>query len=159
MLYMLITYVIRGFIKIKVVNLVTAQQIFQKCWVPCMCSMHLLVCVYMCVCVRATSCNNTQSQCLSYIAIAIVHLSTVKKTFRYHITYDPLRQWKQFNVQYYAAKAMKSSSITSRAHWLDNRSCDNYRQWASYQIRKNEGCECAGNGGNVFPATEFKGNR
>ena len=30
--------------------------------------------------------------------------------------------------------------------------------WASYQIRKIVGCACAGNAGNVFPATDFKGN-
>ena len=30
--------------------------------------------------------------------------------------------------------------------------------WASYQIRKIAGCACAGNVGNVFPATDFKGN-
>ena len=27
------------------------------------------------------------------------------------------------------------------------------RSWASYQIRKIEGCACAGNAGNIFPAT------
>ena len=27
--------------------------------------------------------------------------------------------------------------------------------WASYQIRKIVGCTCAGNAGNVFPATDF----
>ena len=32
-------------------------------------------------------------------------------------------------------------------------------RWASYQIRKIAGCACAGNVGNVFPATNFKGNR
>ena len=31
--------------------------------------------------------------------------------------------------------------------------------WASYHIRKIAGCACAGNAGNVFPATDFKGNR
>ena len=31
--------------------------------------------------------------------------------------------------------------------------------WASYLIRKIAGCACAGNAGNVFPATDFKGNR
>ena len=30
--------------------------------------------------------------------------------------------------------------------------------WASYQIRKIAGCACAGNAGNVLPATDFKGN-
>ena len=34
-----------------------------------------------------------------------------------------------------------------------------YASWASYQIRKIAGCACAGNAGNVFPATDFKGNR
>ena len=29
--------------------------------------------------------------------------------------------------------------------------------WASYQIRKIACCACAGNAGNVFPATDFKG--
>ena len=33
------------------------------------------------------------------------------------------------------------------------------KPWASYQIRKIAGCACAGNAGNVFPATDFKGNR
>ena len=31
--------------------------------------------------------------------------------------------------------------------------------WASYQIRKIAGCACAGNDGNVFPATDFIGIR
>ena len=31
--------------------------------------------------------------------------------------------------------------------------------WASYQLRKIAGCACAGNASNVFPATDFKGNR
>ena len=31
--------------------------------------------------------------------------------------------------------------------------------WASYQIRKIAGCLCAGNTGNVFPSTDFMGNR
>ena len=30
--------------------------------------------------------------------------------------------------------------------------------WASYQIRKIAGCACAGNVGNGFPGTDFKGN-
>ena len=30
--------------------------------------------------------------------------------------------------------------------------------WASYQIRKIVGYACAGNAGNVFPVTDFKGN-
>ena len=33
-----------------------------------------------------------------------------------------------------------------------------YVTWASYQIRKIAGCACAGDAGNVFPATYFKGN-
>ena len=32
-------------------------------------------------------------------------------------------------------------------------------QCASYQIREIAGYTCAGNAGNVFPATDFKGNR
>ena len=31
--------------------------------------------------------------------------------------------------------------------------------WASYQMRKIAGCAWAGNAGNVFPATDLKGNR
>ena len=33
------------------------------------------------------------------------------------------------------------------------------RWWTSYQLRKIVECACAGNAGNVFPATDFKGNR
>ena len=33
-----------------------------------------------------------------------------------------------------------------------------HAQWASYQIRKIADCAYAGNAGNVFPATDFKGN-
>ena len=33
-----------------------------------------------------------------------------------------------------------------------------YVTWASYQIRKIVGCAFVGNAGNVFPATDFKGN-
>ena len=32
-------------------------------------------------------------------------------------------------------------------------------RWASNHISKNAGCACAGNAGNFFPATDFKGNR
>ena len=35
----------------------------------------------------------------------------------------------------------------------------NVMPWASYQIRKIARCACARNAGNVFPATDFKGNR
>ena len=38
------------------------------------------------------------------------------------------------------------------------RSCQ-ISTWASYQICKIAGCVCTGNVGNVFPATDFKGNR
>ena len=31
--------------------------------------------------------------------------------------------------------------------------------WTSYQIRTIAGSVCAGNAGNVFPTTDFKGNR
>ena len=34
-----------------------------------------------------------------------------------------------------------------------------HEPWASDQIRKIAGYACAGNAGNVFPATDFKGNR
>ena len=33
------------------------------------------------------------------------------------------------------------------------------KQWASYQISKMADYACAGNAGNVFPATDLKGNR
>ena len=33
-----------------------------------------------------------------------------------------------------------------------------FSEWASYQIREIAGCACAGNSGNVFSATDFKGN-
>ena len=36
---------------------------------------------------------------------------------------------------------------------------ENVFSWASYQIRKIAGCACVGNAGNIFPATDFKGNR
>ena len=32
-----------------------------------------------------------------------------------------------------------------------------FETWVTYQIRKIAGCACAGNAGNVFPATDFKG--
>ena len=35
---------------------------------------------------------------------------------------------------------------------------DHQQPWASFQIRKIAGCACAGNAGNVFPATDLKGN-
>ena len=34
-----------------------------------------------------------------------------------------------------------------------------WRPWTSYQIHEIAGCACAENAGNVFPATDFKGNR
>ena len=34
-----------------------------------------------------------------------------------------------------------------------------HTSWASYEICKIAGCACTGNAGNVFPATNFKGNR
>ena len=36
---------------------------------------------------------------------------------------------------------------------------DHQQPLASYQIRKISGCACAGNAGNVFPATDIKVNR
>ena len=39
------------------------------------------------------------------------------------------------------------------------RACTCRSTWASYQIREIVGCACARNAGNVFPATDFKGNR
>ena len=33
------------------------------------------------------------------------------------------------------------------------------KSWVCYQIHKIAGCKWAGNAGNVFPATDFKGNR
>ena len=41
----------------------------------------------------------------------------------------------------------------------NNATCTKEALWASYQIRKIAGCAYAGNAGNVFPATDFKGNR
>ena len=41
---------------------------------------------------------------------------------------------------------------------LNARFCNGW-QWTSHQILKIVGCACAGNVGNVFPTTEFKGNR
>ena len=38
-------------------------------------------------------------------------------------------------------------------------SAKRYAPWTSYQMRKIAGCACTGNAGNVFPATDFKGNR
>ena len=40
-----------------------------------------------------------------------------------------------------------------------NRPAQCVGQWASYQIRKIAGCACAGNAGNVFPATAGKRSR
>ena len=34
-----------------------------------------------------------------------------------------------------------------------------FSQWASYQIRKIVCCVCAGNAGNIFPATDFQAHR
>ena len=34
-----------------------------------------------------------------------------------------------------------------------------FQLWVSYQMRKIADCACAGNAGNVFPTTDFKGNR
>ena len=44
----------------------------------------------------------------------------------------------------------------SHRYYVD---CDDASTWASYQLNKIAGCACAGNTWNVFPATEFKGNR
>ena len=48
----------------------------------------------------------------------------------------------------YWAKILK---VTEMTYWND-------AVWASYQIRKIADCACAGNAGNVFPATDFKWN-
>ena len=36
---------------------------------------------------------------------------------------------------------------------------DTHRVWSSCQMCKIAGCACAGNAGNVFPSTDFEGNR
>ena len=43
--------------------------------------------------------------------------------------------------------------------YLHGKLHDGLSSWASYQIRKIADCACAGNAGNVFPTTDFKGNR
>ena len=50
--------------------------------------------------------------------------------------------------------------------WYNHKDNDTYGityhsqvAWASYQIHKVAGCACAGNAENVFPTTDFKGNR
>ena len=50
-------------------------------------------------------------------------------------------------------------SLVSRSSYNAGHFSPCYLQWASYQIRKIADCACAGNAGNVFPATNFKGNR
>ena len=46
-----------------------------------------------------------------------------------------------------------------RAVWVPITPQKHVCTWASCQIRKIAGCACAGNAWNVFPATNFKGNR
>ena len=58
--------------------------------------------------------------------------------------------WLKFDDSF---RPMKSS-INPYIQYIDY-----VHQWASYQIRKIAGCACAGNAGNVSPATDFKWNR
>ena len=46
--------------------------------------------------------------------------------------------------------SLKNQHLTEFLAWWNYTS-----PWASFQIRKLEGCACAGNAGNVLPATEF----
>ena len=43
--------------------------------------------------------------------------------------------------------------------WCTGNTCRYRCIWTSYQIRKIARCACAGNAGNLFPTTDFKGNR
>ena len=67
------------------------------------------------------------------------------------IAFKHLVRWlKQMNSVFYA----NSTDIADRY-----RNCQfMYVQWTSYQIREIVGCACAGNTGNVFLATDIKGN-
>ena len=58
----------------------------------------------------------------------------------------------------YPFLAQQFSYMNPRS-WPSNDRCRIISQWASCQICKIAGCAYAGNAGNVFPATEFKGNR
>ena len=52
-----------------------------------------------------------------------------------------------------------SHCLSGFATWQNSPSPNYFIQlslWASYHIRKIAGCACAGNAGNVFPATDFK---
>ena len=51
-----------------------------------------------------------------------------------------------------------SGFSTSSTSLSGNRMTSSWLPWTSYQIRKLAGCVCAGNAGNVFPATDFKWN-
>ena len=66
------------------------------------------------------------------------------------------RRWANISQTYIAVWGvfLQSSTfnITALLYWW----CE---PWASYQVRNIADCACAGNAGNVFPATDFKGNR
>ena len=57
----------------------------------------------------------------------------------------------------FALKKMRQKMLSAK--WRHLCRGDELNPWASCQIRKIAGCACAGNTGNVFPATDFKGNR
>ena len=64
-------------------------------------------------------------------------------------------------------KSVSYEIYDHREQWSTTIACWSYNiyfwngivQWAYCQIRKIAGCACAANAGNVFPATDFSGNR
>ena len=65
-----------------------------------------------------------------------------------------IQRYISFEALYVFSKSyFNALKLVSDAYWCITLS------WASYQIRKIVGCACAGNAGNVFPATNFKWNR
>ena len=80
------------------------------------------------------------------------------------------QNWSKSGMSHYLPFFYVCILLIHATHWMllsliivSTRSSKNAKKislsWTSYQIRKSAGCAYTGNAGNVFPSTDFKGNR
>ena len=93
------------------------------------------------------------------------NLVTLISSCEIHTTIKPMAAWPSFQLisslqMCYNQNSIWSYYIANNDLWTTEDGHQfRYFPWASCQIRKFAGCAYAGNSGNVFPATDFNGNR
>ena len=96
-----------------------------------------------------------------YILHRICHdywekVESIKQRSSRHATNLFIHAFFQLKLHIFGNSTQRQLSVTTFVNRIHGASSP---PWASYQIRKIAGCACAGNAGNVFPATNLKWKR